>query len=311
VVDAGRDGGAAAAAADDDACGACGCRQRAAMCPPAPAASTTGTTPHEKSTPAPHHTTPHTTTHHHTPPHTTTHHHKPPHTTTHHHRHPTNRSTVVGAGATGGAMDASNLLKPQLARGELRCIGATTLDEYRKYIEKDPALERRFQQVRPRGGRRPRAAATAPRARARVLLSGRWRRHVRAAAHHAPTQTHELVAPTHTHTHTHPPTPTHTGVRGPAHGCPDGVHPARAARALRAAPRRAHQRQRARGGGRAQRPLPGRQVCARVVWRVCVCVCGVLRAHAPRMHVHAWPCVVAAPWRAGRRATCALPPSKE
>ncbi|XP_010526239.1 PREDICTED: chaperone protein ClpB4, mitochondrial [Tarenaya hassleriana] len=55
--------------------------------------------------------------------------------------------TVVGAGATGGAMDASNLLKPMLGRGELRCIGATTLDEYRKYIEKDPALERRFQQV--------------------------------------------------------------------------------------------------------------------------------------------------------------------
>jgi hypothetical protein len=50
--------------------------------------------------------------------------------------------TVVGAGATGGAMDASNLLKPMLGRGELRCIGATTLDEYRKYIEKDPALER-------------------------------------------------------------------------------------------------------------------------------------------------------------------------
>lgn len=47
-----------------------------------------------------------------------------------------------------GAMDASNLLKPMLSRGELRCIGATTLDEYRKYIEKDPALERRFQQVR-------------------------------------------------------------------------------------------------------------------------------------------------------------------
>ncbi|MBG1269830.1 ATP-dependent chaperone ClpB [Nostoc sp. WHI] len=55
--------------------------------------------------------------------------------------------TVVGAGATQGAMDASNLLKPMLARGELRCIGATTLDEYRKYIEKDAALERRFQQV--------------------------------------------------------------------------------------------------------------------------------------------------------------------
>jgi ATP-dependent Clp protease ATP-binding subunit ClpB len=55
--------------------------------------------------------------------------------------------TVVGAGATSGAMDASNLLKPMLARGELHCIGATTLDEYRKYIEKDAALERRFQPV--------------------------------------------------------------------------------------------------------------------------------------------------------------------
>ncbi|KAL8063006.1 hypothetical protein ABFX02_01G000400 [Erythranthe guttata] len=55
--------------------------------------------------------------------------------------------TVVGAGATGGALDAGNLLKPMLGRGELRCIGATTLNEYRKYIEKDPALERRFQQV--------------------------------------------------------------------------------------------------------------------------------------------------------------------
>jgi ATP-dependent Clp protease ATP-binding subunit ClpB len=55
--------------------------------------------------------------------------------------------TVVGAGATQGAMDAGNLLKPMLARGELRCIGATTLDEFRKHIEKDAALERRFQQV--------------------------------------------------------------------------------------------------------------------------------------------------------------------
>ena len=55
--------------------------------------------------------------------------------------------TVVGAGAAEGAMDASNLLKPMLARGELHCIGATTLDEYRKYIEKDPALERRFQAI--------------------------------------------------------------------------------------------------------------------------------------------------------------------
>ena len=55
--------------------------------------------------------------------------------------------TVVGAGATQGAVDAGNLLKPMLARGELRCIGATTLDEYRKHIEKDAALERRFQSV--------------------------------------------------------------------------------------------------------------------------------------------------------------------
>jgi len=55
--------------------------------------------------------------------------------------------TIVGAGKTDGAMDAGNLLKPMLERGELRCIGATTLDEYRKYIEKDPALERRFQPV--------------------------------------------------------------------------------------------------------------------------------------------------------------------
>ncbi len=54
---------------------------------------------------------------------------------------------IVGAGKTEGAMDAGNLLKPKLARGELHCIGATTLDEYRKYIEKDAALERRFQKV--------------------------------------------------------------------------------------------------------------------------------------------------------------------
>ena len=55
--------------------------------------------------------------------------------------------TIVGAGKTEGSMDAGNLLKPMLARGELHCIGATTLDEYRKYIEKDAALERRFQPV--------------------------------------------------------------------------------------------------------------------------------------------------------------------
>ena len=55
--------------------------------------------------------------------------------------------TIVGAGNAEGSADAANMLKPQLARGELRCIGATTLDEYRKHIEKDPALERRFQPV--------------------------------------------------------------------------------------------------------------------------------------------------------------------
>ncbi len=55
--------------------------------------------------------------------------------------------TIVGAGASEGAVDAANLLKPMLARGELRAVGATTLDEYRQHIEKDPALERRFQPV--------------------------------------------------------------------------------------------------------------------------------------------------------------------
>src|SRR5262249_37609356 len=55
--------------------------------------------------------------------------------------------TLVGAGGAEGAMDASNLLKPALARGELHCVGATTLDEYRKHVEKDAALERRFQPV--------------------------------------------------------------------------------------------------------------------------------------------------------------------
>ena len=55
--------------------------------------------------------------------------------------------TLVGAGSAEGSMDAANILKPALARGELQCVGATTLDEYRKYIEKDAALERRFQPV--------------------------------------------------------------------------------------------------------------------------------------------------------------------
>ena len=55
---------------------------------------------------------------------------------------------LVGAGAAEGAVDAANILKPSLARGELQCVGATTLDEYRKHIERDAALERRFQPVR-------------------------------------------------------------------------------------------------------------------------------------------------------------------
>ena len=74
--------------------------------------------------------------------------------------------TVVGAGAAEGAMDAGNILKPMLARGELRCIGATTLNEYRKYIEKDAALERRFQPVRiaePRPSRACRSCAACAR----------------------------------------------------------------------------------------------------------------------------------------------------
>ncbi len=77
--------------------------------------------------------------------------------------------TIVGAGSAEGAMDASNIIKPALSRGELQCVGATTLNEYRKFIEKDAALERRFQTVRVRradrrgDGRDPqgvRAAAT-------------------------------------------------------------------------------------------------------------------------------------------------------
>lgn len=58
----------------------------------------------------------------------------------------------MGTGRTEGSMDAANLLKPMLARGQLRCIGATTLEEYRKYVEKDAAFERRFQQVSPTPG---------------------------------------------------------------------------------------------------------------------------------------------------------------
>jgi ATP-dependent Clp protease ATP-binding subunit ClpC len=75
--------------------------------------------------------------------------------------------TLVGAGGAEGAIDASNVLKPALSRGEIQCIGATTLDEYRKYIEKDGALERRFQRssssrpARTRRSRSSRACATA------------------------------------------------------------------------------------------------------------------------------------------------------
>jgi ATP-dependent Clp protease ATP-binding subunit ClpC len=57
--------------------------------------------------------------------------------------------TIVGAGGATGSLDASNMFKPALARGEIQCIGATTLDEYRQYIEKDGALERRFQAMNP------------------------------------------------------------------------------------------------------------------------------------------------------------------
>ena len=84
--------------------------------------------------------------------------------------------TIVGAGAAEGAVDAANLLKPMLARGELRAVGATTLDEYRKHIEKDAALERRFQPVHGRrAGRRghdrdPARAAGALRAHHEVRI---------------------------------------------------------------------------------------------------------------------------------------------
>ena len=64
--------------------------------------------------------------------------------------------TIVGAGAAEGAIDASNILKPALSRGEMQCIGATTIDEYRKHIEKDAALERRFQKIIDRASKRRR-----------------------------------------------------------------------------------------------------------------------------------------------------------
>ena len=85
--------------------------------------------------------------------------------------------TLVGAGAAEGAVDAANILKPALSRGELQCIGATTLDEYRKYIEKDAALQRRFQEVMVREptveetSRSSRASATATRQHHRLTIS--------------------------------------------------------------------------------------------------------------------------------------------
>ena len=72
--------------------------------------------------------------------------------------------TLVGAGGAEGAIDASNVLKPALARGEIQCIGATTLDEYRKYIEKDSALARRFQEVHGRADRRRKTRSRSSRA---------------------------------------------------------------------------------------------------------------------------------------------------
>ena len=89
--------------------------------------------------------------------------------------------TVVGAGAAEGAMDASNMLKPMLARGELHTVGATTLDEYRKHIEKDAALERRFQPVDGRASRASRTrsascAACASATRSTTASSSRTRR---------------------------------------------------------------------------------------------------------------------------------------
>jgi hypothetical protein len=111
--------------------------------------------------------------------------------------HPLHRRTphIVGAGKTEGAMDAGNLLKPMLARGELHCIGATTLDEYRKHIEKDAALERRFQPVagRPADGRgcvvdpaRPQGALRAAPRRAYSGQRARERRHAVQPLHQRP-----------------------------------------------------------------------------------------------------------------------------
>ena len=103
--------------------------------------------------------------------------------------------TMVGAGKAEGAMDAGNMLKPALARGELHCVGATTLDEYRKYIEKDAALERRFQKVlvdEPHGGghhrhpARPEGALRGASRRGHHRPGHRRRRDAVAPLHHRP-----------------------------------------------------------------------------------------------------------------------------
>ena len=103
--------------------------------------------------------------------------------------------TIVGAGAAEGAMDAGNMLKPMLARGELRAVGATTLDEYRKHIEKDPALERRFQPVlrRRADGRghdrdpaRAQGALPGPPQRPDPGFGARGRRHAERPLHRRP-----------------------------------------------------------------------------------------------------------------------------
>jgi ATP-dependent Clp protease ATP-binding subunit ClpB len=88
--------------------------------------------------------------------------------------------TLVGAGKAEGAMDASNLLKPALARGELHCVGATTLDEYRKHVEKDAALARRFQPVMVSPSRRWKTRLDPARAEGKVRAAP-WRAHLDSA----------------------------------------------------------------------------------------------------------------------------------
>lgn len=106
--------------------------------------------------------------------------------------------TVVGAGASSGAMDASNLLKPMLARGELRCIGATTLGEYQKYIEKDAAFERRFQPV----------FVAEPSVEDTIsILRGLRDRYIYLCRNSTSLPLSYLPSSTHTHTHTSPTKP--------------------------------------------------------------------------------------------------------